>query len=140
MQKIGKVLLKVRLLSTIPPFATPERIVYQRVGAFRGGLVGFTIGLSTASALCYVYLLEEYNNSSNSLLTSIEDLQKTTLKLKDYTLKIDRVQEQLKEWELKIVTKDELKNSKLEVLKLIDDVVIEGLETKTALYELSQKK
>jgi hypothetical protein len=58
-----------RLFST-PPLATPERVVVQRVGAFRGGMVGFMLGLSAASSLCYIYLLEEYQLSSNSLLTS----------------------------------------------------------------------
>ena len=72
---------QLRQYTTTPPFTVPEKVIVQRVGAFRGGLVGFMMGLSASSALCYVYLLEEYQSSTNSLLSSIEDLQKTTIKV-----------------------------------------------------------
>jgi hypothetical protein len=62
-------------------FAVPEKVIVQRVGAFRGGLVGFLIGTTATSAACYAYFLEEYQQSSNSLLSSIEELQSTTIKV-----------------------------------------------------------
>jgi hypothetical protein len=62
-------------------FAAPEKVVVQRVGAFRGGLVGFLIGTTATSAACYAYFLEEYQQSSNTLLSSIEELQSSTLKV-----------------------------------------------------------
>jgi hypothetical protein len=71
-------MLRLKKFST---FTVPEKVIVQRVGAFRGGLVGFLLGLSAASAGCYVYLLEEYQQSSNNLLSSIEELQTTTIKV-----------------------------------------------------------
>jgi hypothetical protein len=112
--------------ATNAPFTVPEKVIVQRVGAFRGGLVGFLLGLSSASALCYVYLLEEYQQSSNSLLTNIEDLQTTTIKvilfsqkLRDYTAKIDRIEQDLKRFPSKFVTKEDMQLVRNELLKNI---------------------
>jgi hypothetical protein len=72
-----------RLLSTQSnaPFTVPEKVIIQRVGAFKGGLVGFLAGFSCSSALGYIYLLEEYQLSSNTLLGNVEDLQTSTSKV-----------------------------------------------------------
>jgi hypothetical protein len=73
--------LATRYNTTSSTFAVPEKVIVQRVGAFRGGLVGFLMGLAVTSAGCYIYLLEEYQKSSNNLLSSIEELQTSTNKV-----------------------------------------------------------
>ncbi|KAJ3325705.1 hypothetical protein HDV06_003506 [Boothiomyces sp. JEL0866] len=121
-------------------FAAPEKVIVQRVGAFRGGVVGFLLGISSAGAAAYVYLLDEYQQSSLSLLSGVEDLQKTTTKLRDYTKKIDKVEETIKGFPATYATKKDLEDLRNELLKAIDNVVVDGLETKTLVWELSQKK
>ncbi|KAJ3271153.1 hypothetical protein HDV01_007011 [Terramyces sp. JEL0728] len=128
----GNLLRHIRFNSN---FAAPEKVIVQRVGAFRGGVVGFLLG-----AAAYVYLLDEYQQSSLSLLSGVEDLQKTTTKLRDYTKKIDKVEENIKGFPATYASKKELEDLRNELLKAIDNVVVDGLETKTLVWELSQKK
>ncbi|KAJ3000451.1 hypothetical protein HDV02_005316 [Globomyces sp. JEL0801] len=124
------------MFSNQPNFTAPPKVVVQRVGAFRGGLVGFLLGITTAGAAAYVYLLDEYQQSSYTLLSGVEDLQKTTSKLRDHTLKIDKVEGDMKKLANQAATKQDLHNLRNELLKNIDNVVLEGLETKTQLWDL----
>lgn len=45
--------------------------------------VGFLLGVTVAGSAGYYYLLEEYNNASGSLLSSVQELQGSTEKVND---------------------------------------------------------
>ncbi len=51
-------------------------------GSFRGGLAGFALGFGAASAYGYAYLLQEYKAASNLILTSVEEMQTSTQKVR----------------------------------------------------------
>jgi hypothetical protein len=52
-------------------------------------LIGFLVGLTIAGGAGYHYLLDEYNTASRLLLSSVEELQKSTNKVQRTTNKIN---------------------------------------------------
>ncbi|KAI9105691.1 hypothetical protein DFS34DRAFT_588992 [Phlyctochytrium arcticum] len=107
-------------------------------GFVRGGIVGLLLGLTLAGGTAYVYLLDEYQQSSSALLISVEALQKSTEKVREYTKKIEQLERDFKTFAGKAVTKSELSGVRTELLKTIDDVNISHLELKTHVWEVEQ--
>ncbi|CAG8765397.1 27341_t:CDS:2, partial [Gigaspora margarita] len=108
----------------------PEK---KRIGAFRGGcarfessLVGFLLGLSIAGGSGYYYLLDEYHTASNLLLSSVEELQKSTSKVHDYAQKIERVEDELKALQESAATTDQ------------DGLDQQNLELKAVVWNLGE--
>jgi hypothetical protein len=50
--------------------------------AFTQSLLGFLLGVTISGGVGYYYLLEEYNAASATLLSSVQDLQASTEKVK----------------------------------------------------------
>ncbi|TPX72185.1 hypothetical protein SpCBS45565_g00424 [Spizellomyces sp. 'palustris'] len=121
-------------------FVTPAPEVPKRSGGgfFRGGIIGFLLGITLAGATSYVYLLDEYQQSSNALLSNVEDLAKSTAKLRDHTQKITTLEKDLNAFTQKAATKGDLQALRNELLKLIDEVNVSHLELKTHVWEIEQ--
>ncbi|CAG8630345.1 14674_t:CDS:2 [Dentiscutata erythropus] len=105
----------------------------KRIGAFRGGLIGFLLGLSIAGGSGYYYLLDEYHTASNLLLSSVEELQKSTSKVHDYAQKIERVEDELKALQESAATTDQVKELRSE-----DGLDQQNLELKAVVWNLEQ--
>ncbi|KAG0280559.1 hypothetical protein BGZ96_001520 [Linnemannia gamsii] len=117
--------------------AAPVVVNYKRpVGGFRGGILGFLIGATAAGGAGYYYLLEEYQTASNLLLSSVEDLQASTNKVRDYAKKIESVEAELKALKAKTATVEQLTELKSEVKKVYDGLNIEHLELKSHVWGL----
>ncbi|KAF9349164.1 hypothetical protein BGX26_012513 [Mortierella sp. AD094] len=112
-------------------------VTYKRpVGGFRGGILGFLIGATAAGGLGYYYLLEEYQTASSLLLNSVEELQASTNKVRDYAKKIESVEAELKALRAKSATLDQLNEFKADVKKVYDGLNIEHLELKSHVWGL----
>ncbi|KAF9357701.1 hypothetical protein BGX34_009258 [Mortierella sp. NVP85] len=117
--------------------ATPPVVTYKRpIGGFRGGILGFLLGATAAGSAGYFYLLEEYQTASNLLLTSVEDLQASTNKVRDYAKKIESVEAELKALRTKAATVEQLGELRSEVKKVYDALNIEHLELKSHVWGL----
>ncbi|CAI2165075.1 18693_t:CDS:2 [Funneliformis geosporum] len=108
------------------------------IGGFRGGLIGFLVGLTIAGGAGYYYLLDEYHAASNILLSSVEELQKSTNKVRDYTQKIDRIESELKALQNNAATTDQIKELRGENRKLYDVLNLQHLELKGYVYGIDQ--
>ncbi|KAF9182593.1 hypothetical protein BGZ51_003648 [Haplosporangium sp. Z 767] len=116
---------------------TAPVVTYKRpIGGFRGGILGFLIGATAAGGAGYYYLLEEYQTASNLLLNSVEDLQTSTNKVRDYAKKIESVEAELKALRAKAATVEQLGELKTEVKKVYDGLNIEHLELKSHVWGL----
>lgn len=62
----------------------------QKVGAFRGGLVGFLLGTSVTGAASYYYLLDEYTKANNALLVDLFSLKETVENLETHVKKLEQ--------------------------------------------------
>lgn len=47
----------------------------RKVGAVRGGLLGFLVGVTVTGAGSYYYLLDEYKNANNVVVADVAALQ-----------------------------------------------------------------
>ncbi|CAG8750325.1 9915_t:CDS:2, partial [Acaulospora morrowiae] len=92
--------------------------------------------LTVAGGSGYYYLLDEYHTASNLLLSSVEELQKTTAKVRDYTQKIERVESELKALERSAATTEQIKELRAETRKLYDGLNLQQLELKTIVRNI----
>ncbi|KAK9711751.1 hypothetical protein K7432_007614 [Basidiobolus ranarum] len=109
---------------------TPPKIVIKKTGSFRGGLMGFLFGLTCAGGVGYYYLLEEYQSASDLLLRSVEELQASTHKVREYAQKIDVVEKELKNLRSISASHEQLENTKSDIRKLYSTIHSEHLALK----------
>ncbi|CAO3663432.1 unnamed protein product [Umbelopsis vinacea] len=110
----------------------------KAVGAVRGGLLGFLLGVTISGGVGYYYLLEEYNSASATLLNSVQDLQASTEKVRDYARKIEAIDRDLAKLKETTATSQQLADLRNEMKKLYDGLNIEHLELKTHVWGLEQ--
>ncbi|KAG4404174.1 hypothetical protein JTP64_001141 [Candida tropicalis] len=56
----------------------------KKVGAFRGGFIGFLLGVTTTGSLSYYYLLDQYNLSNTVVVSDIIALQNSISNLEKH--------------------------------------------------------
>ncbi|CAO3690426.1 unnamed protein product [Umbelopsis ramanniana] len=110
----------------------------KAVGAVRGGLLGFLLGVTISGGVGYYYLLEEYNTASATLLSSVQDLQASTEKVRDYARRIESIDRDLSKLKETTATTQQLQDLRVELKKLYDALNIEHLELKTHVWGLEQ--
>ncbi|ORX51937.1 hypothetical protein DM01DRAFT_1289319 [Hesseltinella vesiculosa] len=121
------------------PYTTESVTTEQKqVGALRGGLIGFLVGVTFAGSIGYYYLLEEYNHASESLLVSVEELQKSTEKVRDYAQRIETLDRELAKLKKTAASAQQLEESKIQLRKLYDTLNMEHLELKTHIWGLGK--
>ncbi|KAI8971417.1 hypothetical protein BDF20DRAFT_884409 [Mycotypha africana] len=104
----------------------------------RGGIIGFMVGVITAGAAGYYYLMDEYNSASTSLLLSLQELQASTDKVKDYARRIEKLDREVAKLKETTATKQQLADTKVDFRKLYDTLNIEHLELKTHIWGLEK--
>ncbi|CAO3599069.1 unnamed protein product [Absidia cylindrospora] len=110
----------------------------KKIGAVKGGFIGFLTGVSLAGAVGYYYLLEEYNSASESLMNSVQDLQQSTEKVRDYAQRIESIDKDLTKLKKTAATEQQLDETKIQLRKLYDTLNIEHLELKTHVWGLEK--
>ncbi|KAG9013570.1 hypothetical protein FRB90_005859 [Tulasnella sp. 427] len=108
------------------------------IGGFRGGVFGFLLGFSVASAYASYRLLEEYKIASALLQASVEELQASTDKISTHIRRIETVEKNLKALSEASATKEESKKSKAELKKLYDGLHVEFLDLRAHVWGMQQ--
>ncbi|EOR03533.1 hypothetical protein J056_002990 [Wallemia ichthyophaga EXF-994] len=62
------------------------------IGGFRGGVLGFCVGFVAASMGGYMYLLEDYRKSNESIKWDIASVRNESLQLNDKFSRIDALE------------------------------------------------
>ncbi|KAF8582846.1 hypothetical protein K439DRAFT_1617976 [Ramaria rubella] len=121
---------------------TPElgtiRPQKQPVGGFRGGLFGFLLGFSVASAFASYHLLEEYKQASNTLQASVEELQVSTQKVSTHIRRIEAVEKELKALTDSTAGKEDVNRVRAEMKKLYDGLHVEFLDLRSHVWGIQQ--
>ncbi len=95
------------------------KVIIQKTGAFKGGFLGFFVGFATAGVICYSYLLEDYKNTSFTLLEGVSKLHKSMLSLREYTVKVDQLEEKLANLSASMASTEDLNRLKKELVLAI---------------------
>ncbi|EGW31039.1 uncharacterized protein SPAPADRAFT_56956 [Spathaspora passalidarum NRRL Y-27907] len=69
----------VRSYSTVAATSTPKK-----VGAFRGGFVGFLLGVTATGVVSYYYLLDQYKLANTVIVADIVSLQNSISSLEKH--------------------------------------------------------
>lgn len=70
-----------RMYSTVGP---------ARVGAFRGGIIGFFAGVTVTGAAAYVYLIDEINKANQVVLIDVLSLKDTVNSLEKHVKALEK--------------------------------------------------
>jgi hypothetical protein len=62
----------------------------KKIGALRGGLIGFLSGVSITSAVVYCYAIDEYHNSNNLILKDVLSLTKSIRVLEEHVKALEQ--------------------------------------------------
>ncbi|KAI8916201.1 hypothetical protein EDD86DRAFT_197957, partial [Gorgonomyces haynaldii] len=119
-------------------FQSQQAPVVKRGGYIRGGLFGFLLGFSLCATGGYVLLLEDYQAANTQVIAGVDQVQKQTKTIQDKLSKIDKLESQLKTIQEQYALKKDLSDTKNDLLNVIDQVQVEGLETKTQVWELAR--
>lgn len=71
-------------LSAARTYSTAAPVAPKKIGAFRGGFVGFLFGVTATGAASYYYLLDEYTKANNALLIDLFSLKETVENLESH--------------------------------------------------------
>ncbi|KAJ2722645.1 hypothetical protein GGI07_003172 [Coemansia sp. Benny D115] len=110
----------------------------RAIGGFRGGLVGFLLGATTAGAIGFVYLIEEYQKATSLVLSSVEELEKSSLKVREYVRKIEAVEADVKRLEAASATQQQVAQLKADWRKQADSLTRDHLELKAHVWEIEK--
>ncbi|KAJ2866567.1 hypothetical protein GGH94_001459 [Coemansia aciculifera] len=108
------------------------------IGGFRGGLVGFLLGVTSAGAFGFVYLIEEYQKATSLVLSSVDELEKSSLKVREYVKKIETVESDLNKLRANSATSQQLAQVKADWRKQNDILTRDHLELKAHVWEIEQ--
>ncbi|KAI9227483.1 MAG: hypothetical protein DHS80DRAFT_31741 [Piptocephalis tieghemiana] len=107
-------------------------------GTFRGGILGFLLGATTAGAAGFAYLLDEYQAASGALLASVEELQASTAKVREYARRIEGVDREVRELKDQVVTVDRVGKVRAELRSLQALQTSEHLELAAKVRDLER--
>ncbi|QRV86579.1 hypothetical protein RhiJN_14597 [Ceratobasidium sp. AG-Ba] len=139
-----------RLLTTsIPRFAETTNAlpagvevapvkVKRPIGGLRGGIFGFLLGFSLASAYASYHLLEEYQAASAQLQASVEELQVSTRKVSSHVRRIEEVEKDLKALAESTAGKEDVQRVRGEMKKLVLNSPVEFLDLRSHVWGMQQ--
>ncbi|CCG84488.1 protein of unknown function [Taphrina deformans PYCC 5710] len=116
----------------------PEIKVKRSIGGFRGGITGFLLGMAVSGTLGYSYLLQEYQNASNLLLSSVEELQASTSRITGYVKRIEDVESSLRKVQKGSATQNDHSTLRKEMHKVYSGLNVEQLDLRSKIVELEK--
>lgn len=69
--------------------ASPAAPVSRKVGAVKGGFLGFLLGVTATGAGSYIYLLDEYKSASNVIVADVVALQSSIASLEKHVKSLE---------------------------------------------------
>ncbi|SCV74720.1 BQ2448_7749 [Microbotryum intermedium] len=122
---------------TIEPSPLLTR-VQRPIGAFRGGLIGFLLGITTVGIWGYTHLLQDYMTASKALLESVQELHVSTDKMTTHIERIERVEKTVNELSKSSSTNDQIDTLRNEYRKLLEAEHLEVLALKSHVWGIEQ--
>ncbi|GAA5879941.1 hypothetical protein JCM1840_006938 [Sporobolomyces johnsonii] len=122
----------------IPEPPAPVERVRRPVGAFRGGLIGFLLGISAVGSYGYFVLLHDYAEASRALLESVDELKGTTDKMASHLRRIESVESTLAALSSNAATHAELASLREEYRKLFEAEHLDALNLKAHVWGIEQ--
>ncbi|CAD6586454.1 MAG: hypothetical protein TREMPRED_004431 [Tremellales sp. Tagirdzhanova-0007] len=107
-------------------------------GGFRGGILGFLFGFSTASVLAIYYLQQENKLSSGLLLASVQEWQDGTGKITSHIDRLQSLEKDLAALKSASAGKEEVGKVRGEMKKVYDGLHLEFLDLRAHVWGVEQ--
>ncbi|PVU88760.1 hypothetical protein BB561_005717 [Smittium simulii] len=118
---------------------TTPKPAKRPVGGFRGGVFGFILGAAVTGTYGLYHLVEQYEASNALVLSSVNELEKSTVQIRDYIERIDALEAQLVLVNEQFVQVSKLESFSGDVRRQLDLINKEYLETKSLLSKLENQ-
>ncbi|KAI9592843.1 hypothetical protein BDF19DRAFT_450305 [Syncephalis fuscata] len=83
-------------------------------------MLGFFMGATLTGVIGWYEFLDDYLYASRTLLESVEDLESSTRKVRDYARKIEKVETTLRRLEEQAITQTSLEDMRKELRTIMD--------------------
>ncbi|GAA5839750.1 hypothetical protein JCM9279_005157 [Rhodotorula babjevae] len=121
-----------------PPAAAPVSRVRKPVGAFRGGLIGFLLGLTTVGGYGYFRLLDDYHSASVTLLASVDELKRSTEQMAAHLSRIAALEDSHAQLSGTAASTKDVDALRTEYRKLLDSEHVDLLSLRAHVWGLEQ--
>ncbi|KAG0168610.1 hypothetical protein DFQ28_005095 [Apophysomyces sp. BC1034] len=111
----------------------------KKVGAFRGGVLGFLLGAGAFVGVSEYFLDEELLKSTRQLTTSVHELHSSTEKIKGYAATVEHIDREFSHLRSGAVQAKDLEQLKKELYKIHDVVSHDHLELKHRVWHVEQE-
>ncbi|GMK58457.1 hypothetical protein CspeluHIS016_0504890 [Cutaneotrichosporon spelunceum] len=112
--------------------------VQKPVGGFRGGIFGFLLGFSAATALGVYYLQQDNKIANGLLMASVDELQGSTAKITSHLDRLQSVEKDLAALKAAVPQKDDVAKVRGEMKKLYDGLHLELLDLRAHVWGVEQ--
>ncbi|BGP35626.1 hypothetical protein JCM10296v2_007467 [Rhodotorula toruloides] len=116
----------------------PMARVRRPVGAFRGGLIGFLLGVSLVGGYGYFRLLDDYKQASSALLLSVDELKRSTTQMSTHLSRISSLESAISKLESSSATKKQVDSLRGEYIKLLESEHLEVLNLRAHVWGIEQ--
>ncbi|BGP11637.1 hypothetical protein JCM10049v2_007547 [Rhodotorula toruloides] len=116
----------------------PMARVRRPVGAFRGGLIGFLLGISLVGGYGYFRLLDDYKQASSALLLSVDELKRSTTQMSTHLSRISSLESAISKLESSSATKKQVDSLRGEYTKLFESEHLEVLNLRAHVWGIEQ--
>ncbi|BGP58454.1 hypothetical protein JCM8202_005439 [Rhodotorula sphaerocarpa] len=108
------------------------------VGAFRGGIIGFLLGLSAVGGYGYLRVLDDYRQASERLLVSVEELKSSTEQMAAHLSRITALESNLDRLTRDAAMTSEVDSVRDEARQLIESHHLDLLNLKAHVWGIEQ--
>ncbi|KWU45203.1 hypothetical protein RHOSPDRAFT_16775 [Rhodotorula sp. JG-1b] len=132
--------------SQLPLGLEPEQPVQEApvsrsrrpVGAFRGGIIGFLLGLTAVGGYGYLRVLDDYRQASEKLLTSVEELKISTEQMTAHLSRINALETSLDRLARQAAKTQQVDSLRDETRQLIESHHLDLLNLKAHVWGIEQ--
>ncbi|GAA5882171.1 hypothetical protein JCM3774_005453 [Rhodotorula dairenensis] len=108
------------------------------VGAFRGGIIGFLLGLTAVGGYGYFRVLDDYRQASEKLLVSVEELKSSTEQMTTHLSRISALESNLERLARDAAKTEEVDSLRDESRQLIESHHLDLLNLKAHVWGIEQ--
>ncbi|KAI8149175.1 hypothetical protein BJV82DRAFT_663507 [Fennellomyces sp. T-0311] len=111
----------------------------RRVGAVRGGILGFLVGAGACVAISDQFIQDDYIKSTRQLAASVDELRTSTEKVREYADRVERVDRDFTQLRANSVSAKDLDKLKRDIYKLHDSMTHDHVELKARVWKIEHR-
>ncbi|KAI9320990.1 hypothetical protein BX666DRAFT_1913376 [Dichotomocladium elegans] len=111
----------------------------RRVGALRGGLLGFLLGTGACIAVSEQFMQQEFLDSTRHLAKSVDELRVSTEKVREYADIVERLDRDYHQLKSNIIGSKDLAQLRREIYKAHDIISHEHVQLKARVNKIGKQ-